>query len=119
MNTRTLPERCETPVQEPDRRRTRARVSTATSHQSTDLQRGALIAAGVDPRSVHDDTALSAKVGRDGLRLLQDRNDLLFIKPTSTLGPVPSVGTRLTHPWRHFGRGRVKIARTSKKSDPV
>ena len=44
------------------------RISTSETRQSTDLQRDALVAAGVDPRNIHDDVASGAKVDRPGLR---------------------------------------------------
>ena len=44
------------------------RISTSETRQSTDLQRDALIAAGVDPRNIHSDVASGAKVERPGLK---------------------------------------------------
>ncbi len=43
------------------------RVSSETDRQSTDLQRDALLAAGVDPRHLFEDKASGAKDKRDGL----------------------------------------------------
>ena len=44
------------------------RISTSETRQSTDLQRDALVGAGVDPRNIHSDVASSAKVERLGLK---------------------------------------------------
>ena len=44
------------------------RISTSETRQSTDLQRDALIGAGVDPRNLHSDVASGAKVERPGLK---------------------------------------------------
>ena len=44
------------------------RISTSETLQSTDLQRDALVAAGVDPRNLHVDMASGAKVDRPGLK---------------------------------------------------
>ncbi len=43
------------------------RISTSETRQSTDLQGDALVAAGIDPRNIHDDMASGAKVDRPGL----------------------------------------------------
>jgi DNA invertase Pin-like site-specific DNA recombinase len=43
------------------------RVSSASAHQSTDLQRDALLAAGVDARHLYEDRASGAKDDRSGL----------------------------------------------------
>jgi len=44
------------------------RVSSADDRQSVDLQRDALIAAGVDERHIHDDKASGARDDRPGLK---------------------------------------------------
>ena len=44
------------------------RISTSETRQSTDLQRDALVAAGVDPRNLHSDVASGTKVDRPGLK---------------------------------------------------
>ena len=44
------------------------RISTSETRQSTDLQRDALVGAGVDPRNLHSDVASGAKVERPGLK---------------------------------------------------
>ena len=44
------------------------RVSTADARQSTDLQRDALRAAGVDERHVHEDRACGGRDDRPGLK---------------------------------------------------
>ncbi len=44
------------------------RVSSADDRQSTDLQRDALLAAGVDPRHIHQDRASGARDDRVGLK---------------------------------------------------
>jgi DNA invertase Pin-like site-specific DNA recombinase len=43
------------------------RVSTADDRQSTDLQRDALLAAGVDVRNIHEDRASGSRDDRPGL----------------------------------------------------
>ena len=43
------------------------RVSSGSDRQSTDLQRDALLAAGVDPRHLFEDHASGAKDDRTGL----------------------------------------------------
>jgi DNA invertase Pin-like site-specific DNA recombinase len=43
------------------------RVSTADDRQSTDLQRDALLAAGVDGRNIHEDRASGSRDDRPGL----------------------------------------------------
>ena len=45
------------------------RISTSETRQSTDLQRDALLRAGVDPRNIHSDIASGAKVERPGLKV--------------------------------------------------
>ena len=44
------------------------RVSSADERQSVDLQRAALLAAGVDPRQLHLDKASGARDDRPGLQ---------------------------------------------------
>ena len=44
------------------------RVSSADERQSVDLQRDALIAAGVDARHIHSDKASGARDDRPGLK---------------------------------------------------
>ena len=44
------------------------RVSTADDRQSVDLQRDALVAAGVDDRHLHEDRASGARDDRPGLK---------------------------------------------------
>ena len=44
------------------------RVSTADDRQSTDLQRDALLAAGIDERNIHEDRASGARDDRPGLK---------------------------------------------------
>jgi DNA invertase Pin-like site-specific DNA recombinase len=56
------------------------RVSTADDRQSTDLQRDALVAAGVDERHIHQDRASGAKSDRSGLKAC-----LEYLKPGDTL----------------------------------
>ncbi|RYM10744.1 recombinase family protein [Sphingobium cupriresistens] len=45
------------------------RVSSADDRQTVDLQRDALVAAGVDPRNLHTDKASGARDDRPGLDL--------------------------------------------------
>jgi DNA invertase Pin-like site-specific DNA recombinase len=45
------------------------RISTSDDRQSTDLQRDALQAAGVDERSIHEDKASGVRDDRPGLKL--------------------------------------------------
>ena len=44
------------------------RISTADERQSVDLQRDALLAAGVDERHLHEDRASGARYDRPGLK---------------------------------------------------
>lgn len=44
------------------------RVSTADDRQSTDLQRDALLSAGIDERNIHEDRASGARDDRPGLK---------------------------------------------------
>ncbi len=44
------------------------RVSAADDRQSTDLQRDALLAAGIDERHLHQDRASGARDDRPGLK---------------------------------------------------
>ena len=46
------------------------RVSSADDRQTVDLQRDALVAAGVDPRNLHTDKASGARDDRPGHGLL-------------------------------------------------
>ena len=64
------------------------RVST-TDKQSTDLQRDALTAAGVDPRHIFEDKASGAKDDRPGLKAALDflaRGDVLVVWKLDRLG---------------------------------
>ncbi len=64
------------------------RVST-TDKQSTDLQRNALTAAGVDPRHIFEDKASGAKDDRPGLKAALDflaRGDVLVVWKLDRLG---------------------------------
>lgn len=65
------------------------RTSTAEGRQSTDLQRDALLAAGVDVRNIYDDLASGAKVDRLGLtRCLEylTKGDVLVVWKLDRLG---------------------------------
>ena len=65
------------------------RISTSKARQSTDLQRDALIAAGVDPRNIHSDVASGAKVDRPGLKACLaylTRGDVLVVWNLDRLG---------------------------------
>jgi DNA invertase Pin-like site-specific DNA recombinase len=65
------------------------RISTAEGRQSTDLQRDALLAAGVDARNLYDDVASGAKVDRPGLtRCLEylTKGDVLVVWKLDRLG---------------------------------
>lgn len=65
------------------------RVSTADERQSVDLQRDALVAAGVDERHLHQDRASGAKDDRPGLKAcladLRD-GDILIVWKLDRLG---------------------------------
>ena len=65
------------------------RVSTADERQSVDLQRDALVAAGVDERHLHQDRASGAKDDRPGLKAcladLRD-GDVLIVWKLDRLG---------------------------------
>lgn len=56
------------------------RVSSESDRQSTDLQRDALLAAGVDPRHLFEDRASGAKDDRSGLT-----HALNFVRPGDVL----------------------------------
>ena len=65
------------------------RVSTADERQSVDLQRDALVAAGVDERHLHQDRASGAKDDRPGLKAcLADlrHSDVLIVWKLDRLG---------------------------------
>ena len=66
-----------------------ARVSKADGSQSLDLQRDALVAAGVDPDGIYEDRASGAKEDRPGLeacvRALRD-GDVLVVRKLDRLG---------------------------------
>jgi DNA invertase Pin-like site-specific DNA recombinase len=65
------------------------RVSTDGDRQSTDLQRDALIAAGVDPRHLFEDRASGGRVARPGLaRCLEylEHGDTLVVWKLDRLG---------------------------------
>ena len=56
------------------------RVSSADDRQSVDLQRDALVAAGVDDRNLHSDRASGARDDRPGLAACLD-----YVRPGDTL----------------------------------
>ncbi len=56
------------------------RISTSDDRQSTDLQRDALLSAGVDERNIHEDKASGARDDRPGLKLC-----LEFLRPSDVL----------------------------------
>jgi DNA invertase Pin-like site-specific DNA recombinase len=65
------------------------RISTSETRQSTDLQRDALIAAGIDPRNLYDDVASGAKVDRPGLKRCLEyltKGDVLVVWKLDRLG---------------------------------
>lgn len=65
------------------------RVSSSDDRQSTDLQRDALLAAGVDPRHTYEDKASGAKDDRPGLRACLDylnAGDVLCVWKLDRLG---------------------------------
>lgn len=65
------------------------RVSTSDDRQSVDLQRDALIAAGVDERHLHEDRLSGSKADRPGLkRCLEDlrAGDVLIVWKLDRLG---------------------------------
>jgi DNA invertase Pin-like site-specific DNA recombinase len=65
------------------------RVSTADERQSTDLQRDALRAAGVDERHIHEDRASGGRDDRPGLKLCLDYlkgGDVLVVWRLDRLG---------------------------------
>ncbi len=66
-----------------------ARVSTTDDRQSTDLQRDALVAAGVDPRHIHEDRASGARDDRPGLKACIEflrEGDVLVVWKLDRLG---------------------------------
>jgi DNA invertase Pin-like site-specific DNA recombinase len=65
------------------------RVSVADDRQTTDLQRDALVAAGVDQRNIYEDRASGAKDDRPGLRACLDylrEGDILVVWRLDRLG---------------------------------
>jgi DNA invertase Pin-like site-specific DNA recombinase len=56
------------------------RISTSDDRQSTDLQRDALLSAGVDERNIHEDKASGVRDDRPGLKLC-----LEFLRPGDVL----------------------------------
>ncbi len=70
------------------------RVSTANDRQSTDLQRDALVAAGVDVRHLFEDCASGAKDSRPGLAKALD-----FVQPGDVLvvWKLDRLGRSLSH----------------------
>ena len=70
------------------------RVSSGSDRQSTDLQRDALLAAGVDPRHLFEDHASGAKDDRTGLT-----DALSFVRPGDVLvvWNLDRLGRSLSH----------------------
>ena len=65
------------------------RVSSADDRQSTDLQRDALVAAGIDRRLIHQDRASGARDNRAGLKACLDylaAGDVLVVWKLDRLG---------------------------------
>lgn len=65
------------------------RVSSADERQSVDLQRDALIAAGVDDRHLHQDKASGARDDRPGLKACMEElrsGDVLVVWKLDRLG---------------------------------
>lgn len=66
-----------------------ARVSTTDDRQSTDLQRDALVAVGVDLRHIHEDRASGARDDRPGLKACIEflrEGDVLVVWKLDRLG---------------------------------
>src|SRR3546814_21000731 len=79
------------------------RVSSADDRQTVDLQRDALVAAGVDPRNLHTDNASGARDDRPGLKDCPDylsAGDTLIVWQLDRLGrslpPLLPILTDLT-----------------------
>jgi DNA invertase Pin-like site-specific DNA recombinase len=70
------------------------RVSSDSDRQSTDLQRDALLAAGVDARHLYEDRASGAKDDRSGLAMA-----LEFVRPGDVLvvWKLDRLGRSLSH----------------------
>lgn len=82
------------------------RVSSDSDRQNTDLQRDALLAAGVDARNLYDDRASGAKDDRSGLtRVLE------FVRPGDVL-VVWKLDLKARHSRKYFGRGKGVVAYT-------
>jgi DNA invertase Pin-like site-specific DNA recombinase len=64
------------------------RVSSESDRQTTDLQRDALLAAGVDSRHLFEDHASGAKDDRPGLA-----KALAFVQPTTCSSSGSSIGS--------------------------
>lgn len=71
-----------------------ARVSSTDERQSTDLQRDALILAGVDPRHIHEDRASGTRDDRPGLKTCIE-----FLRPGDVLvvWKLDRLGRSLSH----------------------
>ncbi|WP_431077020.1 recombinase family protein [Sinorhizobium meliloti] len=67
------------------------RVSSADERQSVDLQRDALIAAGVDERHLHQDKASGARDDRPGLKacMKELRSGDVLVGGSSIASDVP------------------------------
>lgn len=70
------------------------RVSSADDRQTVDLQRDALVAAGVDPRNLHTDKASGARDDRPGLK---DCLDYLSAGDTLIVWKLDRLGRSLPH----------------------
>jgi hypothetical protein len=95
------------------------RVSTTDERQSVDLQRDALLAAGVDERHLHQDRASGARDDRPGLKAcLSDlrAGDVLVVWKLDRLGAVAVA----PHPHRGGAQGarRGVSARSPRRSTP-
>ena len=65
------------------------RISTSDDRQGTDLQRDALLEAGVDGRNIHEDKALGARDDRPGLKICLEflrAGDVLIVWKLDRLG---------------------------------
>src|SRR3954454_4116169 len=96
------------------------RVSSADERQSVDLQRDALIAAGVDERHLHQDRASGARDDRPGLKAcLADLRpgDVLVVWKLDRLGRSLSHLIRIIDELK--GRGAAsRSARSPRRSTP-
>src|SRR3954462_15468054 len=91
------------------------RVSTADERQSTDLQRDALRAAGVDERHVHEDRASGGRDDRPGLKACLEylqAGDGLVVRRLDRLRRPPAPLVKIVAELRSPGVGLRSLSET-------